>query len=32
MLVVQMTFFALGRVLDDLTWHDVGVADEVALF
>lgn len=32
MLSVQMAVLALGRVFDDLTWHDVGVADEVNIF
>ncbi len=30
--VVQIGLFVLGRLLDDLSWYDVGVEDEVTIF
>lgn len=31
-LVLQLSLFLMGRILDDMTWYDVGVADEVNVF
>ena len=32
LLILQICLFLLGRVLDDMTWYDVGVAEEVNVF
>ena len=32
LVAVQLVLFVTGRVLDDLTWYDVGLPDEVAVF
>ena len=32
LLVLQLTLFLVSRVLDDLSWHDVGVHDETKVF
>lgn len=29
---VQLVLFVTGRVLDDLTWYDVGLPNEVEVF
>jgi hypothetical protein len=32
LLLLQLALFVLGRLLDDLSWYDVGVHDEVNVF
>lgn len=32
LLVIQMSLFLVGRILDDMSWYDVGVANEVNVF
>jgi hypothetical protein len=32
LLVIQLSLFLLGRILDDLSWYDLGVPDEVNVF
>lgn len=32
LLVLQLALFLVSRVLDDLSWHDVGVHDETKVF
>ena len=29
---VQIALFLMGRLLDDLTWYDIGVPNEVDVF
>lgn len=32
LLFLQLALFILGRLLDDLSWYDIGVANEVIVF
>lgn len=32
LLILQICIFLLGRILDDISWHDVGVPNEVIIF
>ena len=32
LLLPQILIYLLGRLLDDLSWHDVGVKNEVEIF
>lgn len=32
LLLLQLALFTLGRMLDDMSWYDVGVPNEVNVF
>ena len=32
LLILQLALFLLGRILDDISWYDVGVPHEVEVF
>lgn len=32
LLILQICIFMLGRILDDISWYDVGVQNEVNVF
>ena len=32
LLILQLSLFLMGRILDDMTWYDVGVPEAVTYF